>query len=362
MALGWSRPIVSGAMSTSVAIAVITFRRPALLRALLTSLQAQEIPEDGDYAIRIVVVDNDADGSAAKVVEEFGKGTPYPIESVVEPEPGIPFAREKSVELCWNDDALVFVDDDEVAPPNWLATLLHAWETTGADVVTGPVKGNLPPGAPPWNHYSDVHDSTGKHTTGEELRKAYTNNTLVSRRVYHAVTPGFHPAFRYTGSSDLHFFLRVHQAGFRIVWCEEACIVAEVPAGRTTLRWLVRRAFRSGSGDTISRLLIRPGAVSYVLVLAYASARVVSAIGFALAGLLLGRKTHLLKAVRRFFSGVGSLAGIVGINYDEYRERHGADGGEPVPGDLAGGAGAESARLADRRRSPMAGHPDEDLP
>ena len=80
-------------MSTSVAIAVITFRRPALLRGLLTSLQAQELPADLDYAIRIVVVDNDADGSAAAVLEEFGEGTPYPIESVVEPEPGIPFAR-----------------------------------------------------------------------------------------------------------------------------------------------------------------------------------------------------------------------------------------------------------------------------
>ncbi len=98
----------------------------------------------------------------------------------MEPEPGIPFARERSVELCWNDDALIFVDDDEVAPPNWLATLLAAWERTGADVVTGPVKGNLPEGAPPWNHYSDVHDSTGRHATGLEMRKAYTNNTLVA--------------------------------------------------------------------------------------------------------------------------------------------------------------------------------------
>ncbi|MFF1817281.1 glycosyltransferase family 2 protein [Kribbella sp. NPDC058245] len=350
-------------MSTSVAIAVITFRRPGLLRGLLTSLQAQELPEGSDYAVRIVVVDNDADGTAAQVVAAFD-GDRYPIESVVEPEPGIPFARERSVELCWNDDALIFVDDDEVAPSHWLATLLDAWERSGADVVTGPVKGNLPEGAPPWNHYSDVHDSTGRHPTGLEMRKAYTNNTLVSRRVYHTVTPGFHPAFRYTGSSDLHFFLRVHRAGFRIVWCEEAVIAEEVPPARTTLSWLVRRAFRSGSGDTISRLLIRPGAVSYVLVLAYASARVVSAIGYALAGLLLGRKTHLLKAVRRFFSGVGSLAGIVGINHDEYRERHGAehDGGEPVPGDLAGGAGPESARLADPGRAPVADHPDARLP
>ncbi|TDD27054.1 glycosyltransferase [Kribbella turkmenica] len=349
-------------MSTSVAIAVITFRRPVLLRRLLTSLQAQELPEDCDCAIRIVVVDNDAAGSAAPVIEEFGPGTPYPIESAVEPEPGIPFAREKSVELCRNDDALIFVDDDEVAPPNWLATLLHAWETSGADVVTGPVKGNLPPGAPPWNRYSDVHDSTGKHTTGEELPKAYTNNTLVSRRVYHTVRPGFHPAFRYTGSSDLHFFLRVHRAGFRIVWCEEACITEHVPVARTKLRWLVKRAFRSGSGDTISRLLIRPGAISYLLVLAYASGRVISAIGFALAGLLLGRRTYLLKAVRRFFSGVGSVAGMVGINYDEYRERRGADGGGTVPGGLAGGAGPGAAPLADRRREPVDPRPDADLP
>jgi glycosyltransferase involved in cell wall biosynthesis len=353
-------------MSKSVAIAVITFRRPTLLHALLTSLQAQELPADSDYSIRIVVVDNDAEGSAARVIKEFSENTPYPIESVIEPEPGIPFAREKSVQMCWDDDALIFVDDDETAPPGWLATMLQAWETTGADVVTGPIKGQIPEGAPAWNHYSDVHDSTGQHTTGKEMGKAYTNNTLVSQRVYHQITPAFHPAFRYTGSSDLHFFLRVHQAGFRIVWCEEACINEDVPESRTTLKWLIRRAFRSGSGDTISRLLIRRGLLSYLQVLAYASARVVSAIGFAVAGLLLGRRAYLLKAVRRFFSGIGSLAGIVGINHDEYRERHGADSGadsgEPVPGDLAGGAGAESARLADQDGGSVADHPDARLP
>ena len=109
-------------------------------------------------------------------------------------------------------------------------------------------------------------------------------------------------------------------------------------------------------------LLIRRGLLSYLRVLAYASARVLSAVGFGVAGLLLGRKTYLLKAVRRFFSGIGSLAGIVGINHDEYRERHGSDSGEPVPGDLAGGAGAESARLADQDSGSVADHPDARLP
>ncbi|WP_112248012.1 glycosyltransferase family 2 protein [Kribbella monticola] len=347
-------------MSISVAVAVITFRRPELLKGLLESLQAQELPADSDYAVRIVVVDNDAEGSAREVIEAArGK---YPIETAIEPEPGIPFAREKSVQLAWDDDALIFVDDDEVAPPGWLATLLAAWEKTRADVVTGPVQGILPPDAPAWNRYSDVHSSMGKHATGDLLNKAYTNNTLVAQHVYHSITPAFHPAFRYTGSSDLHFFLRVHQAGYRIVWCEEARIQEDVPASRTTLRWLFRRAFRSGSGDTISRLLIRPGAASYAKVLAYALARIASAFGYGLGGLVTFRKTYLLKAVRRFFSGIGSLAGIVGINHDEYRERHRPDGGDAVPGDLAGGAGTGPADLADPEGAPVADHPDARLP
>lgn len=353
----------------SVAIAVITFRRPELLRALLASLQQQELRDDQDYAVRIVVVDNDAAGSAADpsigcpAAEIIAASTGrYPIESAVEPEPGIPFAREKSVQLAWDDDALIFVDDDEVAPPGWLATLLDAWRRTGADVVAGPVQGILPDDAPGWNRYSDVHDSTGKHATGDELTKAYTNNTLVAQRVYHAVTPAFHPAFRYTGSSDLHFFLRVHRAGFRIVWCEEARIQEDVPASRTTLRWLVRRAFRSGSGDTISRLLIKPGTASYLQVLAYGLARMASGVAYGLAGLVLGRRTHQLKGLRRFFSGVGSLAGIVGINHDEYRERHRPDGGDAVPGGLAAGTGPGPAPVADPGRAPVADHPDARLP
>src|SRR5262245_8912276 len=251
-------------MPTSVAIAVITHRRPEQLKALLASLDAQRLGAPDEFDVRIVVVDNDPHGSAADVIAEAAKEATYPITSAVEAEPGIPFARETSVRLCWDDDALVFVDDDEIAPSGWLDTLLAAWRDTGADVVTGPVQGRIPDGAPDWNRHSDVHSSVGKHRTGDLLDKAYTNNTLVAQRVYHAVTPAFDPAFRHSGSSDLHFFLRVHRAGFRIVWCEQAVITEDVPRSRTSLRWLMRRAFRSGSGDTISRRLISPGLPGYL--------------------------------------------------------------------------------------------------
>lgn len=298
-----------------VAVAVITYRRPELLAELLASLQAQQVDEL--WSVRIVVVDNDPDGSARPVVE--AATGPYPITYEIEPEAGIPFARQHSVELCADDDALILVDDDEQCPPGWLTTLLDHWRTSGADVVTGPVHGVLPDGVPDWNRHSDVHSSRGKHRTGDRLPHAYTNNTLVSRAVLDTVVPAFHPAFRFTGSSDLHFFLRVARAGFVIEWCAEAEVTERVPVSRTSLRWLARRAFRSGAGDTIARRLISPGIRSFLTSVALAGGRVGSGVLLLLGGLVARRPDHRIKGFRRVCSGVGSIAGLVGVNHEEYR-------------------------------------------
>ncbi len=299
--------------SRRISIAVITYNRPALLAALLASLQSQEVSE-GDE-IRIVVVDNAADGSARPVVERC-RGR-FPIDYVIEPEPGIPFARQRSVEFCAGADALVFVDDDEVAPPGWLERLLSTWRETDADVVTGPVRGLLPPEAPGWARVSDVYDSRGRHQTGDRISRAYTNNTLVSQTVLDRVTPAFHPAFRYTGSSDLHFFLRVAAAGFVIIWDDEAVIEEVIPPERARLSWLVRRAFRSGAGDTISRRLIHPGGRGWATSLLLGLARLLHG-GFLLV-IGVGHRRSRIKGLRRCISGFGSLAGLAGINHAEYR-------------------------------------------
>ena len=309
-----SGPPISGA-PISVAIAVITYRRPEQLAALLASLQAQDLGDPARWQVRIVVVDNDPDRTAAPVLADV-RG-PYPITAGIEPEPGIPFARQTSVELCAGDDAVIFVDDDEVAPAGWLQRLLDTWLGTGADVVSGPVAGRLPADAPAWAQHSDVYTSVGRHRTGDRIDRAYTNNTLVSRAVLDAVTPAFHPAFRFTGSSDLHFFLRVHRAGFAIVWDNEAPITEIVPSSRVRLRWLARRAFRSGAGNTISRRLITPGWRSVLVCAGLGTARIGNGLVLLVIGLVDPRSR--IKGLRRLVSGIGSWAGLIGVNYAEYR-------------------------------------------
>lgn len=299
----------------SIALAVISYRRTEQLARLLASLQRQAPASEDAWTARIVVVDNDAEGSAREVVE--ASAGPWPVSYAIEPEAGIPFAREHSLDLCQDDDAIVFVDDDEFAPDGWLDRLVTAWQTTGADVVTGPVRGILPAEAPEWARHCDVYTSVGKHATGDQLPHAYTNNTLVSQQVARTVRPGFDPAFRFTGSSDLNYFQKVRRAGFTIVWDDQAVIEEEVPASRVSLPWLAKRAFRSGAGDAISRRLLQPGAKGVATAAAMGFARIGNGVALTIAGVRdPGRR---IKGVRRIVSGVGTLAGLAGINYEEYR-------------------------------------------
>src|SRR5690625_4615542 len=286
--------------STSVAVAVITYRRPDSLAALLHSLATQVLStvQSAQIAVRVALGDHDPHGSAAGVVTRARTDSPWPITYDWEPEPGIPAARQRSVDLCGDDDALIFVDDDEICPPSWLATMVGFWRETGADAVTGPVHGILPPNAPSWAHDADVHSSRGRRRTGDVVTKAYTNNTLVTRAVLDTVTPAFDHRFRFTGSSDLHFFRRVHRAGFTIVWCAEAEVLETVPIERTTWSWMLRRAFRSGAGDTISRRIISPGPGAALVSLAYGAARMVNGLALILLGLLPGRRRARVKGVR----------------------------------------------------------------
>src|SRR5438132_450140 len=128
-------------MPSSVAVAVVTYRRASQLTRLLDSIAQLERPPGGeDEPTVVVVIDNDADGSAEATVDMFrsASGNRVEVRYAVEATPGIAAARNAAIALACDRGAIAFIDDDEVPAPNWLSELLDAQVRYDADVVAGP--------------------------------------------------------------------------------------------------------------------------------------------------------------------------------------------------------------------------------
>jgi GT2 family glycosyltransferase len=307
----------------SLAIGIITCKRPKGLRTLLEGLCKQSIPSG--CKAKIVIVNNDLEShdTVRALVEAIEPHSQLKIALHLEPTRGISQARNKLIAITAQEDALIFIDDDEYPCENWLACLVATWKQTGADIVTGPVQGVLPADAPAWALRSRTYNDYRNHQTGTDVQKAYTNNTLVSGQVLRALQPAFDPAFSLTGSEDIHYFQRALRAGFKIVWCAEAIVFETVPHSRLSLWWLTKRSFRNGAGDAIVRLRLNRGFMSYGRVFLMGCGRIVYGLQHIGIGIFRANYFYSVRGYRLLISGIGTYAGIFGLNYQEYKRIHG---------------------------------------
>ena len=123
-------------------VAVLTYRRPTDLAAILPALAAQlTSTADLVFESRILVVDNSPEGDAEPAVSAFAADNPWSAQVADENErqPGIPAARNRALDAAQGSDVLVFIDDDERPTAGWLARLLQAQADQNASAVVGPV-------------------------------------------------------------------------------------------------------------------------------------------------------------------------------------------------------------------------------
>lgn len=220
-------------------VCVCTFRRNDLLAELLESLHAQRAPRPP----RLLVVDNDPDGGSEETVRRLWPQARW----VHQPRPGIAAARNAALESLPEDaDAVVFLDDDERAHPDWLAALVRTADRSGADTVSGPVRSVLPPGTP-----SDLADEGFirriDFPTGPWAYRPATNNVLV-RADWFTREPAFRfdEDFNFSGGEDSELFGRLRAAGATSWWCAEAVVEEDVPPERATRAWVRARGVRAG--------------------------------------------------------------------------------------------------------------------
>ena len=123
----------------NIAIGIITRNRPQLLANVLDSLAQLEVPEHG--TLQYIVVENNGQLDMREIVR---KSPLEPAKTHLELEPriGIPFARNKVLEIAARikSDFLAFIDDDAQAHPSWISELVKMQQATGADLVCGPAR------------------------------------------------------------------------------------------------------------------------------------------------------------------------------------------------------------------------------
>lgn len=229
-----------------IAVCVCTYRRPLQLARLLEVL----IEAARRVDTRFVVIDNDgSDPQTEILVRDFGVASRAPVTYVVEKEPGLSAARNAAFKAARAAGANVvaLLDDDEWPSEQWLAKLVETRRATGAAIIGGPVSPVFEAGRTPPAKYKPLW-SVQRGRLGGRTHVYCTCNALVDlAAVAFMGDEPFSSAFRFTGGEDVVFFRRLHAAGIRMAWAEEAIVFEEIPGERATLGWLRRRWYRLGN-------------------------------------------------------------------------------------------------------------------
>lgn len=303
-------------MTNRIVVAVLTYRRPDDLTAVLGDLVEQAAAVPG---AEVLVVDNDPAGGAASVVEPWLSST---VRYVHEPTPGIAAGRNRAIAEASDADALVYIDDDERPVGEWLSILVGHWRGSRVQAVVGPVLSAFSEPPPAWITAGRFF-SHARRATGTRVSAAATNNLLLDMAYVTSVGLRFDEEFSLTGGSDTLFTRQLVASGGTIEWCDEAQVVEIVPASRATRTWVLRRAYRSGNSWARTSVRLAAGPVDRAFVRAQCILRgIVRLVGGGLRtglGIVLRSPAHDASGRRTVMRGAGLVAGAVGSVYAEYQ-------------------------------------------
>jgi succinoglycan biosynthesis protein ExoM len=312
-----------------VDICIATLQRPDGLARLLSSINELAFCKVLQPQIEILVIDNDAGHSAQRTFLRARQKSRWKMHYVVEGRRGIPAARNAALRgRRATADFVALVDDDEVPEAQWLDELLFTQRQHEADIVLGKVIPHFIDPPPRWiveGEYFAAH----RHRDGESINYAYAGNALIRCQLLSSLLnesqTWFDERMTLRGGEDAVFFHHAAAGGHKIVWAEKAVVAEWLPASKVNLRWILRRAFRTGQTDVYIDLLANHPFLSRTEGLLKGGARLAGGmmllVPYGIGGLL-GGPSIFLRPMRTIMRGAGMMAGCFGYWYEEYQQIH----------------------------------------
>ncbi len=206
---------------TAATIAIPTYNRAHQLSMTLECMVSQEC----DLEYEILIINDGSTDETGEVIDRFGHEHAVPIRCIQGHGHGYTHALNRAVSE-FRTPWIAFFDDDQLAGPEWLASLMAAAKQQHALMVGGPVLLDIPQdilnGLGPvcrdlFGESPDVREPE-KYTVTPPLPSG--GNRLVHRKVFEKV--GTFDDKMLTGGCDRDFLLRAIAANIPMGWAPEA--------------------------------------------------------------------------------------------------------------------------------------------
>lgn len=226
-----------------ISVCVCTYQGAGRIGDTLASLAHQSAPRE---TYEIVVVDNNSsDQEATRKIANAFEARGAPVKWVIESNLGLSHARNRALqESC--GDYLLFIDDDAIASPRFIARHLAAIERYRPDVLGGNVNPLFESPPPPELGYGDWERWSLKFFGGEDrwlCEGEYFIGTNMGARREILEAEAFDPALGRRGEALVggeDWFLG--EARFRRLFVAGADVFHKVPKERLERAYLAKRS------------------------------------------------------------------------------------------------------------------------
>jgi len=226
-----------------ISVCICTYKRSHFLSPLIKSVDSQATEDL--FTFDIIVVDNDWQRTAQKIVSLCKRECKTKITYAVEERQNISLARNKAIQYA-KGDLIAFIDDDEIPDKFWLVTLYKAMGKYKADAVMGPVLPTYQVRPPKWVIEGKFFERpTYKTGPLKNWTKGRTGNLLIKKSLFDSTGIGFDSKFG-KGGEDQDLTRRMMERGFIFIWCNEAIAHEIIPPAKWHIKNMIRKAFIRG--------------------------------------------------------------------------------------------------------------------
>lgn len=249
-------------MSVIISAVVCTHNRSDHLGAAIQSLADQHMPQE---QCEIIVVDNRSTDSTKEVVDQFH--AQKNVRYIYEPRLGLSHARNTG----WRNakgQYVAYLDDDAIADPEWLATIVKTFESVRPS--PGCIGGKVVPvweaPRPPW--VSDelvtcltvIDWSDTPHAISNLSEKWLVGANIAFRVDILQQMGGFVSGLDRAGKNllsggDVFLEKQILKAGHTIYYQPKMVISHFTPKTRLNQRWFVRRYYWQGLSDAAMQII-----------------------------------------------------------------------------------------------------------